>query len=121
MPTQRRGSEIEQNPIRYKNLVTDIENQLLDEGMRRPEVQELIGPLKGFQQPADSQVIDFWRYQSDGLAVFRSPERFVSYRLPYAFDELAVVGDHFHVKPLIPLLSDNTRFCVLAIDSRSAW
>lgn len=110
VPTHRIGPETQQNPIRLKNLLGKAEEDLVAAGLRPPEAQKLL-------QPAETLLHDglFWQHQSDGLALFVSPERFQHYRLPFDFEELAVVAERFHIKPLLPLLSGDGRFYVLAL------
>jgi hypothetical protein len=51
-----------------------------------------------------------------GSTSFFLAQEFVRlYRLPSAFRETVVVGSRFHLKPLLPLLSGDGRFYVLAI------
>lgn len=57
----------------------------------------------------------FWQHGSDGLAVFLARDLFRSYRLPIRFDELVAVSNRFHTKPLLPLLTGDGRFYVLAL------
>lgn len=109
MPTHRVGAGIQQDPIRLKNLLAEAEEHLLTRGLRTPEVKELLEPAGRLLQDGL-----FWQRQSDGLALFLSSEAFRSYRLPFDFDELVVVTDRFHVKPLFPLLSGG-QFYVLAL------
>ena len=98
MPAMRRGKQQEQNRIRFKNLLGQVENQLVRRGIRTEEAPVL--------SPARRLLADesFWIHQSDGLAVFLSPRFFRYYRLPYVFDETVVVGDRFYVKPLLPMV-----------------
>jgi len=110
MPTHRVGREQQQDPIRFKNLVSKAKEKLLEYDLNRPEVQELMRPAESLL--ADG---DFWQHQSDGLAVFLSPGFSQIYRLPSAFDELVSIGKNFHVKPLLPLLSQNGQFYILAL------
>jgi len=42
MPTHRAGRETEQDPIRYKNLLREAEERLMANGLRSPEVQEML-------------------------------------------------------------------------------
>lgn len=109
MPTHRAGRGIQQDPIRLKNLLGEAEEALTLSGLRTPEAQELLEPAEKLLQDGL-----FWQRQSDGLALFLSSEAFRSYRLPFDFDELVVVTDRFHVKPLLPLLSGG-QFYVLAL------
>jgi hypothetical protein len=110
MATHRTGAEIQQDPIRLKNLLKEAEEALVTMGLRSPEAGELLEPAQELQ--AD---YEFWQHQSDGLAILISSGLFRAYRLPIEFEELVVVTDRFHVKPLLPLLSGDGRFYVLAL------
>ena len=56
----------------------------------------------------------FWQHQSDGLALYSRPGWWRSFRVPLDLPELAVVGDRFHVSPLLRLLTGDGHFLVLA-------
>ena len=75
--------------------------------LRPPEARKLLEPAKKLIED-----YDFWQQQSDGLAMFLAPELFRHYRLPLSFEELVVVTDRFHLKPLMPLLSDDGQYFV---------
>jgi len=110
MPTERAGAETRGNSIRFKSLLRKAAALLEEHGMRTPEVRDLLRPAHRLQ--ADG---DFWQHQSDGLAAFLTHGFFRYYRLPLAFAELAVVTRRLHLKPLLPLLSSDGRFFVLAL------
>jgi len=110
MPTYRTGAELQQNQIRLRNLLREAEEKLLDSGLRAAEVKALLEPASGLL----GNVI-FWRQQSDGLAVFLSADAFSYYCLPVNFDELIVVADRFHVRPLLPVLGSDGRFYILTL------
>ena len=110
MPTHRAGKETRQDPIRLKNLAREAEKQLMAGGLQSSEVKELLAPVKGLLED-----VFFWRYQSDGLAIFCSVGLFRSYRLPVTFKELMVVTGRFHVKPLLQLLTGDGKFYILAL------
>jgi hypothetical protein len=110
MPTHRAGAEIQQDPIRLKNLLGQAQERLIAAGLRDPEAQALLEPA---QDLVPCQ--EFWRHQSDGLALFLSPSASEFYRLPFDFEALVVAADRFHIKPLLPLLSGDGRFYVLAL------
>jgi hypothetical protein len=111
MPTHRAGREQQQDPIRLKNLLSQAEKKLLEYGVRRPDVEEML-------RPADELLTlrDFWQHQSEGLAVFMSGEFSKIYRLPDRFDGLVVVSNSFYVKPILPLLNGNGNFYILLLD-----
>ncbi len=110
MPSHRSGRSTEQDPIRFKNLMRQAQERLLAKGMSSGQVQDV---LKDPQRLLQNQ--RFWRYQSDGLVVFFSEDLFQFFRLPIEFAELVVVSDRFHVKPLLPLLTSDGTFHILAI------
>jgi hypothetical protein len=110
MPTHRRSVETEQDPIRLKNLLSEVETELLGTGMRRPEVVRFLKPLQSLLEDHG-----FWQHQSDGLAIFRTFDRLLTYRLPIGFAELTVVGQRPHIKPLLPLITADGHFYLLAL------
>jgi len=110
LPTHRAGTETQQDPIRLKNLLGEAREGLLAKGLRSTEADRILEPAQGLL--ADEV---FWRYQSDGLALFLSRDDFRYYRLPLRFGELTVVVGRYHVKPLLPLLTGDGEFYVLAL------
>ncbi len=110
MPTHRAGREVQQGPIRLKNLLGEAEERLIAGGLRAPEAREFLEPAETFVQNGV-----FWQYQSDGLTMFLASDLLRYYRLPLDFDELVVVAGRFHLKPLFPLLGGDGRFYVLAL------
>lgn len=113
IPTYRVGADFRQNPIRLKNRLGAAQEQLIARGMPKPEAEELLQPAR--QLLADRV---YWQHQSDGLALFLSPEMQRAYRIPYDFEELTVVADRFHLKPLLPLLSGNGQFYLLTLSQK---
>jgi hypothetical protein len=73
------------------------------------DVRALMEPL---EQRTDHS---FWLAQKDGLAIFRSRDVDLLYRLPVAVPELCVIGDSFHTRPLVQYLRRNRRYFVLAL------
>ncbi|HSS65843.1 MAG TPA: hypothetical protein VLS27_15555 [Gammaproteobacteria bacterium] len=109
MPAHRRHPEAAQDPIRFKNLLRSTEERLRAAGLQAPEEHELLH--RGQALLGDRE---FWRHQSDGLAVFAAPGEFHHYRLPWRFPELTMVARRYHLKPLLQLLSRDGHFFVLA-------
>jgi hypothetical protein len=114
LPTHRAGEEMKQDPIRYKNLVREAEKQIMASGRRRPDVESLLSPAHALLEDHL-----FWQHLSDGLAVFAAPGGILRFRVPLRFDEMVVVAGRFHLKPLLPLLSGNGRFLVLALSQNA--
>jgi hypothetical protein len=89
--------------------------RLLRAGVRKPDVEGMLAPAH--KLAADE---DFWRHQDKGLAVFIAPGVFRSEKAPAEFAEEVVVGRHFHVKPLLPLVCEEERFWILALSAGQA-
>lgn len=113
MPTHPVTTEIEQDQIRYKNLIRQAETRINN--------TELPGRSKADMLAKGRQLLEeisFWRYAADGLAVFWSSGQFQPYRLPLKFEELLVTAPRFHIKPLLPLFNSDGRFYVLALSQK---
>src|SRR5690606_25279863 len=61
---------------------------------------------------------DFWRHQSDGLAVFVAENVFEYYTLPINFEEHHYIGKEFYLKPLVPMFSGKGKFFILEIQPK---
>ncbi len=114
LPTHRMGTETQEDPIRFKNLLRRAEEELIQSGLRAPEARKIL-------EPAQKLLSDslFWSHQGDGLAAFLTAKNCAVYRLPYSVEEMVVVGNRFHLKPLLPLLSGDGRFYVLALSQNN--
>lgn len=109
MPTHRKSVETLQNPIRFKNLIQQAETQLSSADLSNQAIKEFLKPLLELDQH------DFWQHQSDGLAIFLGQDFLRYYRLPIELEELVVVSDRFHLKPLLQLLTGDGQFYLLAL------
>jgi Bacterial archaeo-eukaryotic release factor family 7 len=110
MPTERRGPDTQQGPIRLKNLLGQVETELAALGQRTPAIQQLLAPAQAL---VNNNL--FWQYQSDGLALLLAPGMIETYRLPLQLDETVVVNDRFYLKPLLAMLSSDDTFYLLAL------
>lgn len=111
MPTHEAGADIQQDPIRFKNLLREAEERLRAKGMKQPEVDAFMGEARKL---LDLERI-FWRSPKASFAMFLAPGFFKYYHLPLKLQEHIHVDGRFHTKPLMRLLSSNGRFFVLAL------
>ncbi len=114
LPLETGGPEKKQNRIRLKNLLQEAEKQLEEMDLRPNQIDEFLEPARELLEE-----LPYWKQDSDGLAVFLSPEMFRYYRLPAGFEELAVVTEQFHIRPLLPLLTEDGRYYVLALSQNN--
>lgn len=112
MSVQKAGPDIRQNPIRFKNLIREAEERLHEMGLDHQQTMEW------FQQVHELDTGDFWENQDHGLAIFVSPDVFRYYYLPEEFQDLVVVSDRFHLKPLLHLINNDGKFYILALSQK---
>ncbi len=112
LPLPRHGAELAMAPVRFRNLVRQVE-ALLAERYDAKRIRELIAPLAGL-----AEAVDVFTPGPEGLAAFRADGVLETYRVWPSPPERAVVADSFHVKPLLRSLQDRNRYHVLAIGTR---
>ncbi|HSM47051.1 MAG TPA: hypothetical protein VK872_04490 [Draconibacterium sp.] len=109
MPTHQNHPENLQDIILFKNLVRQMEESLMQK-YSSGEVQKHLDPLKTL---VDNN--DIWYHTLDGLAVFSAEGIFEVIRLNKSVEELAIVADSFHTKPLRQYLQSVDHFHVLGL------
>lgn len=113
-PTHRAHPDNQQDPIRYRNLLREMEHSLHQKYPTR-EVRTL---LEKFQPLARDE--EFWRHRTDGLAVLSSPDSFQIFELQRTVPELLVVADRFHARPLLRALQSADRYQILSLNRHEA-
>ncbi len=108
-PTHRRHPENQEDPIRFRNLLKELEASL-HQKYPAAESKELLEPFQALAQDAD-----FWNHALEGLAVLGAPGFFRALRFSQPVDQLVVVADSFHTKPLRRFLQTADRYHVLSL------
>jgi hypothetical protein len=108
-PTHRRFPDNQKDSIRYKNTLHALERTLGDKYSRH-EKSALFQKFQSFEQNDG-----FWNSRSEGLAILGSPDTFEVFDLPWSVEELLVISDSFHVRPLIRALQFSQSFHILAL------
>jgi hypothetical protein len=118
LPTHRAGPDTrpyaEEDVIRWKNQLREAETALREAGASVRETDQMLAPAR-----ARIDDVQFWRFQSDGLAAFAAPGQFRTFRVPLHLEPLVVVSRRFHVTPLVPLLTGDGVFYILALSQGS--
>jgi hypothetical protein len=99
----------ENDEVGLKNLVFTATERLVGNGMRRSAADEYLAPIAALPQSPS------WRQRKQGLALFRSSEVLRTFWLATPLNECLVVGERFYVKPLLPVVSVEPEFFVLAL------
>jgi hypothetical protein len=115
MPTHAAGRDGQQDALRLKNLLGQAERGLIDQGLRAPDARRLIDAARELPNEPG-----FWEKRSHGLAVFITEGVFQRFRVPLALDEKLLVNRRFQVRPLLPLLTANDQFFLLALSQNRA-
>jgi len=115
MQTQRFGPDSQlANVARLKNLLKSAATQLGDLGVRPADADALLDPVRELSDDRP-----FWLRAEEGLAIFADHGVRV-FRLPAAPPETVVVGDRFHLRPLLSLLGNDRHYYLLAISQKRA-
>lgn len=114
LPTHKAGEDVQQDPIRFKNLLVEAEEKLKDRDMKSRDIDNFLkGPRKLLGQPS------FWRHNDNGLAVFITDDDFNYYRIPYSFSAKVMLDTHFLITPLIPMITLEGTFCILTLSQKN--
>ena len=109
MPAEKAGAETRKNSIRFKNLLSEAEEKIA-EMFDKSALSESLESAESYIEN-----YDFWQHQDCGLAFFIDRSGVKYYRLPYSFEELVIVGNSFHLKPLLPVIANDSKFYLLAL------
>ena len=110
VPTYRVGNQ-QEDQIRFKNALKKAEEKLISRyALSEREAETFMQPAHDLEQQPD-----FWSDQSDGLAVFIAKNTFEYYTCPVDFEPMVYVAPEFYLRPLIPVLGDDTMYYLLAL------
>ena len=115
LPTDRNYPSEQQGPIRYKNAVRAAEEAL---GQKYPRAESR-ALSKSTAALMDDQY--FWTHRLDGLAIFGARDLFEIFDLQTKPEEMTIVADSFHVKPLLRYTQSADRFQVLCLQREKCW
>jgi hypothetical protein len=108
-PTHRHHPDSQQDPIRYRNLRTQLENKL-NAAYGRRETRALLENYRSLERDAE-----FWNHRTEGLAILSSPRTFEVYELQRPVRERLIVAQSFYTKPLLRILQSADRYQVLCL------
>ncbi len=112
IPTQRAGKEVLEgkNKKHLHSEWVQIRKHLKEQKVDESIIDKIGEPIEKLIEDRD-----FWRHQSDGLAIFTSPDFFKKFTIPVNFEAYHYVGNEFYVKPLVPAMTGDGKFNILAI------
>lgn len=112
IPTHRAGAETldGQDKIKLKTQLKNAKAKLEKRGLSDKEIEEMVKPVNELVNDSE-----FWRHQSDGLAIFLSENTFKTYTVPVHFKAFNYVSDEFYLKSLMPLFNGDGLFYLLTL------
>jgi len=113
MPTHRKHPENRQDPIVFKNMLTELEQSLSIKYSKR-DITSLLEPYKNLLDDNP-----FWNNTLDGLAILSTLDFFQVFVFPMAVHELCIVADTFYLKPLRKYLQTADRYQVISISQNN--
>ena len=96
--------------IALKNLMREAAAQLEAAGTPKRSIWPI-------EEAVDYLIADdeFWAYQANSLAIFATPERTRTFRLPNRLESMVQVSDRFHINPILRAVTFRQDAYVLAI------
>ena len=105
LPTHRVTQETHQDRLVLRDLTRQAVEQLEAAGADADAVADIEANLvhlaEGDDEGDDPAVEEFWANQAESLAIFASPGRFETHRLPNHLTAMVEVSDRFHITPLL--------------------
>lgn len=109
IPTYR-ANHVQEDHLRFKNALSDAVKQLTQKGMDKNQAHGFLNKAYDLLENRN-----FWRHLSEGLAVFIGQDFFEHHIIPVDVNPMVYVGTEFYLRPLIPALTEEARFFVLAL------
>lgn len=114
MPTHRSHPDNLKDQLVYKNILKKMEKSL-NEKYPAVEAEKL---MEEFTALGDDK--NFWLYRTESVAILGSPDSFQIFDLQRPVQELLVVADSFHIKPLLRILQSADRYHILYLNREEA-
>ena len=108
-PMMKAGREVQQNEIRWKNLVSEARNKLIEDGKTEEQADDLL-------EPAASKISDpdFWQHQNNGLVFFIDESKSCFLETCCSVEERVVIGESFFLRPIVKAANDQSSCFIIA-------
>lgn len=113
LPTVESGDASAKNRIRFKNAVQRATDALRAMGADDAVIERTFEPVSRWESGDD-----WWAHQGHGLAVFLHDGAIDAFRLPASVEERTLVGDRFHMLPLLQLRDASWPHYVLCLEQQ---
>lgn len=120
LPVEQEPDKWEMNKIRLKNLIKQGKSQFSDLNFFPSDINQPDGDQ--FFQPAEelTSQLSMERIKGDGLAIFMGETIQRIHPLPVSVEEYISFGSRFNIRPLLPFMTENSNFYLLALSKAKA-
>ncbi len=110
-PTHRdsQGDRRQQDQIHLKNALKEVRDKL-ETSHEEDTIHKLLRPAEQLLEDEE-----FWKYLSDGMAIFLHENQMEHFTLPLYFDAFTYVDNHLYLLPLLPIFHEDGRFFLMAV------
>ncbi len=117
IPTHQSGVQVNEqhDVITFKNNLQEAEKVLKSRNFPEPTIKKCLQPA--YELLSDDE---FWKEQSEGLALFISDGYFKFVRLSFRCEEEVIVNSSFHLANLVQAMSRDEYFYFLVISKKQA-
>ena len=108
-PMMKAGREVQQNEIRWKNLVSAARKKLIELGKTEEQADSLL-------EPAANKISDpnFWQHQNNGLVFFIDESNSCYVETCCSVEETVVIGESFFLRPIVKAANDQSNCFIIA-------
>jgi len=115
LPMHPVGRDALQDAVRLRKLCDEAEERLIKHGLSRNEANELILPAR--RLPSNELA---WQARGQWIAIFIAPGLAHTYQGHGSMEEALFLDEQFHLRPLLPHITQRERFYVLALSQNAA-
>lgn len=113
LPAYQRGANVGRSDVLLRSLTDLAKDKLLARGVSSCDVEDLLHPVLDFAREEFLQ-----RGHHESLAIFRAPNRFDVFVLPFPVKESVTVGATFYIMPVLEQLAVPSDYWVLALSRK---
>jgi hypothetical protein len=100
----------ENDRTKLKGKWDECKRELEKKDISKDKIEKIEKPIQKLIEDSE-----FWRHQSNGLAIFAAEDFFKVFSLPIRFEDHTYISTDFYVRSLAPALSVDQKFFVLAL------
>lgn len=110
----RAGEETRESPYRLKLLLQEARARFLEKGVDKRQAARLLQPFEALLDD-----YPFWQHQFGGVGLFVTDDFFRAHQTSYAVSDRVIIGERFHVKPLLPMWAGDGEFLLLTLSKNA--